>query len=94
MPCNAEGPLACWATAHPRWNAHAMHTNHVQWSVMHFPTCTKFGSRKLRPGCPPDYQIFCERIDLKMFIPMNLSSYLSLTNRNSSMRSNTTYILR
>ena len=43
-------------------------------------------NQKLRPGCPPDYQIFCKRIDPKMFIPTNPSSYLSLTNKNSSMR--------
>ena len=49
-------------------------------------------NQKLRPGCPPDYQIFCERIDPKMFIPTNLSSYLSLTNKNSSMRTSTTYM--
>ena len=51
-------------------------------------------NRKLRPGCPRDYQIFCERIDPKIFIPTNLSTYLSLTNENISMRTiyNTTYI--
>ena len=51
-------------------------------------------NQELRPGCPPDYQIFCERIDPKMFIPTNLSSYFSLTNKNSSMRTSTstTYI--
>ena len=26
-------------------------------------------NQELRPGCPPDYQIFCERIDPKNFIP-------------------------
>ena len=25
-------------------------------------------NQNLRPGCSPDYQIFCERIDPKMFI--------------------------
>ena len=30
-------------------------------------------NQKLRPGCPSDYQIFCERIDPKMFIPNNSS---------------------
>ena len=30
-------------------------------------------NQELRPGCPPDYQIFCERIDPKIFIPTNLS---------------------
>ena len=35
---------------------------------------------------------FCETIDQIIFIPTNLSSYLSLTNKNSSMRTNTTYI--
>ena len=49
-------------------------------------------NQELRPGCPPDYQIFCERIHSKNFIPTNLSSYLSLTNKNSSMRTSTTYI--
>ena len=49
-------------------------------------------NQKLRPGCPPDYQIFFERIDLKIVIPTNLSSYLSFTNKNSSMRTSTTYI--
>ena len=48
-------------------------------------------NQKLRPGCP-DYQIFCERIDPKMFIPTNLSSYLRLTNKNSNARTRTTYI--
>ena len=48
-------------------------------------------NQELRPGCPPDYQIFCERIDPNNIIPTNLSSYLSLTN-NSSMRTSTTYI--
>ena len=51
------------------------------------------GNQKLRPGCPPDYQIFCERIDPKMFIPTNLSSYLSLINENSSVRTNITSII-
>ena len=41
----------------------------------------------------PDYQIFCKRIDPKLFIPTNLSSYPSLTNKNSSMRTDTTYIV-
>ena len=49
-------------------------------------------NQKLKPGCPPDYQIFCERIDPKMFIPTNLFSYLSLINKNSSMITSTTYI--
>ena len=49
-------------------------------------------NQELRPGCPHDYQIFCERIDPKVFIPTNLSSYLSLTNKNSSVRTSTTYI--
>ena len=49
-------------------------------------------NQKLRPGCPPDYQIFCEKIDPKIVIPTNLSSYLSLSNKNSSMRTITTYI--
>ena len=49
-------------------------------------------NQKLRPGCPPDYQISCERIDPNIFIPTNLSSYLSLTNKISSMRTSTTYI--
>ena len=49
-------------------------------------------NQELRPGCPPDYQIFCERIDPKVFIPTNLSSYFSLTNKNSSVRTSTTYI--
>ena len=31
-------------------------------------------NQKLRPGCPPDYQIFCERIDI-------IFSYLSLTKK-------------
>ena len=30
-------------------------------------------NQELRPGCPPDYQIFCERIDPKIFIPTNLA---------------------
>ena len=47
-------------------------------------------NQELRPGCPHDYQIFCERIDPKVFIPTNLSSYLSLTNKNSSMGTSTT----
>ena len=47
-------------------------------------------NQKLRPGCPPDYQIFCERIDIQIFIPTNLSSYLSLTNKNSSTRTSAT----
>ena len=51
-------------------------------------------NQELRPGCPPDYQIFCERIDPQISIPTNLSSYLSLTNKNSSMRTSTTYIIR
>ena len=46
-------------------------------------------NKKLRPGCPPDYQIFCERIDSNIFIATNLSSYLSLINKNSSMRTST-----
>ena len=50
-------------------------------------------NKNLRPGCPPDYQFFCERIDHKIFIPTNLSSYLSLTNKNRSMRTSTTYML-
>ena len=45
-------------------------------------------NQKLRPGCPPDYQIFCEKI----VIPTKLSRYLSLSNKNSSMRTITTYI--
>ena len=49
-------------------------------------------NQELRPGCPPDYQNFCERIYPKYFIPTNLSSYPSLTNKNSSMRISTTYI--
>ena len=49
-------------------------------------------NQEIRPGCPPDYQIFCERIDPKIIIPTNLSSHLSLTNKNSSMRTSTTYI--
>ena len=49
-------------------------------------------NQKLRPGCPPDYQIFCERIEPTISIPTNLSAYLSLTNKNSSMRTNTSYI--
>ena len=49
-------------------------------------------NQNLRPNCPPDYQIFRERIDPKCFIPTNLSSYLSLTNKNSSVRTSTTYI--
>ena len=49
-------------------------------------------NQKLRPGCPPDYQIFCERIDPKYFSPTNLSSYLSLTKKNSSMRTSTKYM--
>ena len=49
-------------------------------------------NQELRPGCPPDYQIICERIDPNIFIPTNLSSYLSLANKNSSMRTSTTYI--
>ena len=44
-------------------------------------------NQELRPGCPPDYQIFCERIDPKIFIPTNLSSYLSLM--RMSMRTST-----
>ena len=40
-------------------------------------------NQELRPGCPPDCQIFCERIDPKIFIPKNLSSYVSLTTKNS-----------
>ena len=49
-------------------------------------------NQKLKPSCPSDYQIFCERIDPKIFIPTNLSSYFSLKNKNSSMRTSTTYI--
>ena len=49
-------------------------------------------NQKLRPGCPPDYQTFCERIDPKVSIQANLSSYFSLTNKNSSMRTSTTCI--
>ena len=49
-------------------------------------------NQELKSGCPPDYQIFCERIDPKIFIPTNLSSYLSHTSKNSSMRTSTTYI--
>ena len=49
-------------------------------------------NQELRPSCPPDYQIFCERIDRQIFIPKNLSSYLSLTNKKSSLRTSTTYI--
>ena len=49
-------------------------------------------NQELRPGCPPDYQIFYESIDPKLFIPTNVSSYLSLTNKNSGMRTSTTYI--
>ena len=41
-------------------------------------------NQKLRPGCPCDYQIFCGRIDPKILIPIHFSSYLSLTNKNSS----------
>ena len=48
-------------------------------------------NQKLRPGCPPDYQIFCERLDM-IFILTYLSSYLSLTKKKSSMRTKTTYI--
>ena len=39
-------------------------------------------NQKLRSGCSPDYQID----------PTNLLSYLSPTNKNSSMRTSTTYI--
>ena len=49
-------------------------------------------NQKLRPNCPPDYQSFSERIDPKMFILPSLSSYLSLTNKNSSLRIYTRYI--
>ena len=35
---------------------------------------------------------FCESIDTEIVILTNLSSYLSLTNKNSSMKTNTTYI--
>ena len=49
-------------------------------------------NQELRPGCPPDYQIFCERIDPKFFTPTNLSSYISLTNENNSMGTSTTYM--
>ena len=49
-------------------------------------------NQELRPGCPPDYQIFCESIDSQIFIPTNLSSYLFLINENSSMITSTTYI--
>ena len=49
-------------------------------------------NQKLRPGCPPNYQICCERIEPKIFILTNLLSYLSLTNKNSSIRTNTTYV--
>ena len=38
-------------------------------------------NQELRLGCPSDYQIFCERIDPNIFIPTNLSSYLSLANK-------------
>ena len=49
-------------------------------------------NQELRPGCSPDYHIFCERIDPKTSIPTNLSSYHSLTNKNSTKRTSTTYI--
>ena len=51
-------------------------------------------NQKLRPVCPLDYQIVCERIDTKIFIPTNLLSCLplSLTNENSSTRTSTTYM--
>ena len=49
-------------------------------------------NQELRPGCPPDYQIFCERISPIFFILTNLSSYLSLNNKKSSIRTSTTYM--
>ena len=49
-------------------------------------------NQELRLGCPPDYQNFFERIDPKIFIKTNISSNLSLTNKNSSMRTSITYI--
>ena len=49
-------------------------------------------NRKLRGSCPPDNQIICERNDPRIFILTNLLSYLSLTNKINSMRTNTTYI--
>ena len=49
-------------------------------------------NHKLRPGCPPDYQMFCGRIEPKIFTSTNLLSYLSLTNKNGSMTTSTTYI--
>ena len=35
-------------------------------------------NQELRPGCPPDYQIFCERVDPKKFHP-NKSFKLSFS---------------
>ena len=49
-------------------------------------------NQKLRPDCPPDNHIFCERIDGKIFILTNLSNYLSLTNKDSNMKTNIIYI--
>ena len=49
-------------------------------------------NQKLRPGSLSHYQIFCEIIYPEIVILTNLSSYLSLTNKNKRMRTNTTYI--
>ena len=44
-------------------------------------------NQNLRPGCPPDYQIFCEKIDARIYIP---TCYFSLNNKNSRRRTSTT----